>query len=80
MLYEVITWLVYLPDDCYTTGSYSGAVSCLKTNLAKYTDVTFKYVAKPLNGGNSGMPHPDSPLKAYDTIKQGNTYYIWIVE
>lgn len=61
-------------------GNATTTINNLRAVLAnRYPGVNFNIIAKPHNTLNAGMPHPDSPTKNGATIKQGNTYTIYIV-
>lgn len=77
---KATSWTLVLQDSWYSYGNPTQTIANLKTQLAKYSGVTFKYVLVAANGKTSGLPHDSSPTKTGTTIKQGNTYEIWIVK
>ncbi len=73
------SYTLILQSNWFSGGSYSSTVSMLNSQLSAYEGVNFVYVAKPSSWQPNGVMHEDSPTKAYQTVVEGNTYEIWIV-
>jgi beta-lactam-binding protein with PASTA domain len=73
---------IYLNSELFG-GSYSSTVSSLRNYLNNNAPgVTFNFVPKTANSCVPGLIHPDSPIKGgvWNTVTQGNTYTIWIMD
>ena len=63
-----------------TFGSVTAKDIADELNKKGCSDITFKYVKKASNEGNSGMIHPDSKVSGgNNTFTEGNTYTITII-
>lgn len=71
--------LVIMQQDL-SIGNATATINNLRKVLSdRYPGVTFNIQTKAHNTLNAGMQHPESPTKNGATIKQGNTYTIYIV-
>lgn len=74
------TWKLAILQNELSIGNADGTINSLKKAFAnRYPGVTFKFEKKKDNTYNSGLVSPNSPTKAGSSIKQGNTYTIYIV-
>ena len=74
------TFQLVITQQDLSIGNATATINNLKKVLtSRYPGVNFNIQAKPHNTYNAGMQHPDSPTKNGSTIKQGNTYTIYIV-
>ena len=74
------TFKLSIMQQDLSVGNATATVNNLKKVLAnRYPGVIFNIQTKAHNTLNAGLPHPDSPTKNGSTIKQGETYTIYIV-
>lgn len=74
------TWKLAILQNELSIGNADGTINSLKNAFAnRYPGVTFKFQKVKDNTYNSGLISPNSPTKVGASIKQGNTYTIYIV-
>ena len=74
------TWNLAILQNELSIGNADGTISSLKAAFAnRYPGVTFKFEKVKDNTYNSGLISPNSPTKVGASIKQGNTYTIYVV-
>lgn len=76
------TFSIYIGGELFGS-SYTSTVASLKNYLGSNAPgVTFNFVAKASNSCVPGLIHPDSPIKGgvWNSVTQGNTYTIWIMD
>lgn len=74
------TWKLAILQNELSIGNADATINSLKNAFAsRYPGVTFKFEKVKDNTYNSGLVSPNSPTKVGASIKQGNTYTIYIV-
>lgn len=74
------TWKLAILQNELSIGNADATINSLRNAFAsRYPGVTFKFQKVKDNTYNSGLVSPNSPTKVGASIKQGNTYTIYIV-
>lgn len=74
------TWELAILENELSLGNADATINSLKNAFSnRYPGVTFKFQKVKHNSYNSGLVSPTSPTNVGTSIKQGNTYTIYVV-